>query len=131
MTRIFTCALISIALLANASAQTSKSRTSKSKDAPPQTGKSKIECTASGVTTVVEIDYGTKLVRTWNKLDNGADGPARRSSANIGRDKITWLIVKSVGSASSRTRYALDTKTRTLSVAPDSGRHFEAPCAAT
>lgn len=118
MMRIVYSALISIALAANASAQTGKP-----KNAPAQTGKSKTECTAQGITTFVEIDYDAKIVRTW---DNNA--PARRSSAKIGRDKITWLIVNSVGSTSSRTTYTLDRKNRSLSVVSDRGRRFDAPC---
>ena len=116
MMRIFYSALISIALLADASAQT---------------GKSKIECTAPGVTTIVEIDYDSKLVRTWTKFDNSTTGPARRSSAKITRDKITWLIVNSVGSTSHRTTYTVDRKARTLSIVPDRGRRLDSPCTAS
>ena len=126
MTRIFYGALISIALVANASAQTSKS-----KNAPAQTGKSKIECGAPGGTTIVEIDYGTKLVRTWTKSDTSTNVPFGTSSAKIARDKITWLVVKSVGSASSRTTYTLDRKNRTLSVVTDKGQRLETPCTAS
>lgn len=119
--KILCSALISLALLANASAQTRKPKAS-----PPPTGKSKIECTASGITTSVEIDYGTKLI-----LVRENNGPARRSSAKIAKDKISWLVVNSVGSASSRTQYTLDTKTRTLSIAPDRGRRLDSACTAS
>ena len=125
MMRIFYGALISIALAANASAQTSKS-----KNAPAQTGKSKIECAAPGMTTIAEIDYGTKLVRTWTIFDTSTNGPVT-SSAKISRDKITWLVVKSVGSKSSRTTYTLDRKNRSLSVVNDNGRHLDTPCTAS
>lgn len=109
--RILYGALISIALLANASAQT---------------GKSKIECTASGTTTIAEIDFDSRLVRAREN-----NGPFRRSSAKITKDKISWHVTKSVGSASSRTVYTLDRKNRTLSVAPDNGKGWDAPCTAS
>lgn len=108
MMRILYSALIGIALLANASAQT---------------GKSKIECAGSGITTIVEIDFDSRLVRVREN-----NGPSRRSSAKITKDKITWLVVKSVGSASSRTVYTLDRKSRTLSVVPGNGKRLDSPC---
>ena len=111
--------LLSIALIANASAQT---------------GISKIECAAAGVTTIVEINYGTRLVRTWTKLDTVINGPVGPSSANITRQKISWAVVRTIGSARNRTTYALDRKKKTLSVVSDGGprenrgQHLNTPC---
>ena len=119
MLRILYGGLLSIALIANAAAQKRV-----------ETGVSKIECVAPGMTTIVEINYGTSLVRTWTKLDTVTNGPLT-SSAKIARDKITWRIVKSVGSTSSHTIYTLDRKNRSLNIANYNGRHLEAPCTAS
>jgi hypothetical protein len=115
MVRILFGALFSVAFLATAAAQT---------------GVSNIECVAAqtGVTTVLEINFKTRLVRTWTKFDNHTDGPFGPSSATISAKKITWQIIKSVGSALSSTTYTLDLKKRTLSVVPGA---VNTPCIAT
>ena len=120
---VFISAVFSAAMLLNASAQTRVS---------------KIECVApqAGVTIVLEINFKTKLVRTWTKSDTHTDGPIGPSSASITRQKIVWKIIRTVGSAMSRTTYTLDLKKRTLTVV-DSGPgadkllHTNVPCTAT
>ena len=109
-------ALSSVAFLANASAA--------------ETGVSKIECVDArgGVTTILEINFKTRLVRFWTKFDNHTDGPFGPSSASISPKKVTWKMIKTVGSVQSRTTYTLDLKKRTLSVIPGA---VNSPCRAT
>lgn len=136
--KILCSVLISIALVANASAQTAKSKSNasaqkaksnasaqKSKsNVPPPTGKSKIECTASGGVTInVDIDYDSRIVRVQEN-----NGPIRRGSVKIGKETVSWLVVNSVGSTSNRTTYTMDRKSKTLSVVPDRGRRLDSTC---
>jgi hypothetical protein len=118
MVRILLRAIVSGAFLGNASAA--------------ETGVSKIECAAAqgGVTTLLEINFKTRLVRTWTKFDTHTDGPLGPSSAFISpkKEKVTWKIIRTVGSKQSRTTYTLDLKKRTLSVVPGAAN---IPCIAT
>ena len=116
MLRILFGALSSVALLANASAV--------------ETGVSKIQCVAAqgGVTTILEINFKTRLVRFWTKFDTHTDGPFGPVSASIGLKKVTWKMIKTVGSVQSRMTYTLDLKKRTLSVIPGA---VNSPCIAT